>query len=93
MATEDVENSTQEEKTSKSSNEETKTEQSVDYETLLDGANAKIASLEEALAAKDAENVALKAANYDLLMQIGVESGEEQALDENEEQLTIDDLF
>ena len=93
MATEDVENTSNEEKTSESSNEETKTEQTVDYAALLDGANAKIASLEEALAAKDAENVALKAANYDLLMQIGVESDEEAVLDENEEQLTIDDLF
>ena len=80
MDTEDVETP---------SNEET-----VDYAALLDSANAKIASLEEALAAKEAENLALKAANYDLLMQVGVESdSEDAALDENEEQLTIDDLF
>ena len=93
MATKDMENSSSEEKTEENTTQETRVEETVDYAKLLEGANAKIANLEEALAAKDAENVALKAANYDLLMQIGVESGNEAVLDENEEQLTIDDLF
>ena len=91
MDTEDAGNSSQEEKTEETPSKETKTEESVDYAALLDGANAKIASLEEALAAKDAENVALKAANYDLLMQVGVERPEEDEVFEG--QLTIDDLF
>lgn len=90
MDTEEVKNSSQKEKTEEASSKETKTEESVDYAALLDGANAKIASLEEALAAKDAENVALKAANYDLLMQVGVERPEDEV---SKGQLTIDDLF
>jgi hypothetical protein len=79
------------EQTENSSSEE-KTEENVNYAALLDSAEAKIATLEEALEAKQAENLALKAANYDLLMQVGVESNED-SLDEEEEQLTIDDLF
>lgn len=93
MATEDTENSSSEEKTEENVNQENTAKETVNYEELLAGANAKIATLEAALEAKDAENLALKAANYDLLMQVGVESSEENSLDENEEQLTIDDLF
>jgi hypothetical protein len=88
MADEQTENSSSEEKTEENVNKET-----VDYTAMIDAANAKIATLEAALEAKDAENLALKAANYDLLMQVGVESNEENSLDEDEEQLTIDDLF
>lgn len=94
MAIEDVENSSNEEKTGENTNQETTTEESVNYAELLEGANAKIATLEAALEAKDAENIALKAANYDLLMQVGVESNEETSLEDDDEvQLTIDDLF
>lgn len=88
MADEQTENSSSEEKTEENANKET-----VDYAAMIDAANAKISTLEAALEAKDAENLALKAANYDLLMQVGVESNEENSLDEDEEQLTIDDLF
>jgi hypothetical protein len=92
MPTEDTENSSTEEKTEENISQETTTEETVNYAELLEGANAKIATLETALEAKEAENIALKAANYDLLMQVGIESSEENSLDE-EVQLTIDDLF
>lgn len=94
MATEDVKNSSNEEKTEENTSQETKTEEAVNYAELLEGANAKIATLEAALEAKDAENIALKAANYDLLMQVGVESSEDASSEDDDEvQLTIDDLF
>ena len=88
MATEDTENSSSEEKS-----EENVEQKTVDYAVLLENANAKIATLEAALEAKDAENLALKAANYDLLMQVGVENDNDESLDDDEVQLTIDDLF
>jgi hypothetical protein len=80
---------------------EVATEPTVDnslYEAKIAELTVKVAELEAALEAKDAEIVAAKAANYDLLMNSSAttipdaDAGDEIAPDVVEE-ITPDDLF
>lgn len=64
------------------------------YEFDLGIPNAKVSSLEEIIAQKDAEIARLKIHNYDLLMNGSIENVEEvEEVEEVDEELTTDDLF